>query len=272
MNLLSGKVLYSKCNGIAWITLNRPEVLNALDSETHEILSTIWKDVEEDSAVRVAVLQGAGERAFCVGQDLKESVQRNQAGYGPTTYGSQRGPGYPRLTERFDITKPIIAKVDGYALGGGFELALACDLIIASRNATFGLPEVLRGMIPGAGGVFRLMRQLPCKIAMGYLLSGRFLSALKAYELGLINEVVETEKLDQCVESWLEDILKNSPLSIASIKETAYKSMDLSLPESFTATYRAEEKRLQGNDYLEGPLAFIEKRTPMWVTSVDQRK
>ncbi|WMO16053.1 enoyl-CoA hydratase-related protein [Pseudoalteromonas piscicida] len=261
-----GKVLYSKHDGVAEITLNRPEALNALDLDVHQALASIWLDLEADPSVRVAVLQGAGERAFSVGQDLKETAALNEQGVAPSSYGSRGRAGYPRLTERFDITKPIIAKVNGYALGGGFELALACDIIVASSNAVFGLPEAQRGMIPGAGGVFRLMRQLPCKVAMGYLLSGRNLSAKKAYEFGLVNELAETNELDQVVASWTADLLRASPLSLSSIKEAGYCSMDMSLPACFQTEFTAEKKRLAGTDYIEGPRSFSEKRQPDWAS------
>ncbi|KZN45934.1 hypothetical protein N476_24655 [Pseudoalteromonas luteoviolacea H33] len=264
MNFEHNKVLYSKHNGVAEITLNRPEVLNALDLDVHRALASIWLDLEADPSIRVAVLQGAGERSFSVGQDLKETAELNKQGASPSSYGSLGRAGYPRLTERFDITKPIIAKVNGYALGGGFELALACDIIVASNNAVFGLPEAQRGMVPGAGGVFRLMRQLPCKVAMGYLLSGRNLSAKKAYELGLVNEMVESNELDQAVASWTADLLRASPLSLSSIKEAGYCSMDISLPACFQTVFPAEKKRLAGTDYIEGPRAFSEKREPNW--------
>jgi dehydration protein DpgD len=183
-------VRYEKHSGIAYITLNRPAVLNALNLQMHHELGEVWDDFERDDGLSVAVLTGAGEKAFSVGQDLKELDARLQSGEPPSSFGSQGKPGAPRLTERFELTKPVIARVNGYALGGGFELALACDVIVASVQTTFGLPEARLGLIAGAGGVFRLTRQIPLRVAIGHLITGRRLSASRAYELGLVNEVV----------------------------------------------------------------------------------
>jgi crotonobetainyl-CoA hydratase/dehydration protein DpgD len=174
------RVRYEKKDHVARITLDRPEVLNAMDLRMHEELAAVWDDVENDDEVRVAVLTGAGERSFSVGQDLKERARLNAEGAAATTFGSRGQPGWPRLTERFTLSKPVVARVNGYALGGGFELALACDIIVASEDAVFALPEARLGLVPGAGGAFRLTRQLPERIAMGYLLTGRRMSAATA--------------------------------------------------------------------------------------------
>lgn len=257
-------ILYEKRGRVAHITLNRPHVLNAMDVRTHEELGKVWDDFERDDALWLGVLTGAGERAFSVGQDLKELVERTQAGIPPTTFGSRGGPGWPRLTERFVLTKPIIARVNGYALGGGFELALACDIIIAVEHACFALPEATLGLIPGAGGLFRLTRQIPLKIAMGYLMTGRRMSATRAYELGLVNEVAPAAEFDACVERWIEDVLRCAPLSVRAVKEAALQSMHLSLEDAFNARYAAEEIRRKSDDCREGPLAFVQKRPPKW--------
>jgi crotonobetainyl-CoA hydratase/dehydration protein DpgD len=258
------RVRFEKKDHVARVTLDRPEVLNAMDLRMHEELAEIWDDIEADDRIRVAVLTGAGHRAFSVGQDLKERVRHDQAGTPPSSFGSQGQPGWPRLTERFDLSKPVIARVDGYALGGGFELALACDLVIASDRAVFGLPEVCLGLVPGAGGVFRLIRQLPQKVAMGYLLTGRRLDAATAHAYGLINEVVPADRLDDCVEEWVGDLVAAAPLSVRAIKEAALRSVDLLLPEAFVTTYRWEERRRHSTDAVEGPRAFAEKRAPNW--------
>jgi len=155
-------VTYTKRDRVAHITLNRPQVLNAMNLQMHEDLAKIWEDFESDETIWLAVLSGAGDRAFSVGQDLKESAILSRRGeMPPSSFGSLGKPGWPRLTDRFDLSKPIIAKVQGFALGGGFELALACDIVIAANDAVFGLPEARMGLIPGAGGVFRLTRQAP---------------------------------------------------------------------------------------------------------------
>ncbi|TFW29138.1 enoyl-CoA hydratase [Duganella callida] len=258
------RVRYDKQGHVAYITLNRPDALNALDLRTHTELAAIWGDFEQDDNLWLGVLTGAGERAFSVGQDLKELAARNQAGAPPSSFGSQGGAGWPRLTERFSMSKPLIARVNGYALGGGFELALACDIIVAAEHAQFALPEARLGLIAGAGGVFRLTRQLATKTAMGYLLSGRHMSAARAYELGLVNEVAPAGGLDDCVARWVEDLLRSAPLSLRAIKEVAAKSSDLPLEQAFSARYEWEEKRRHSSDCQEGPRAFVEKRPPRW--------
>lgn len=258
------RVLYEKRDHVATITLNRPNVLNAMDVLMHEELAVVWDEFERDDDVWLGVLTGAGTRSFSVGQDLKELVARTQNGAIPSSFGSQGAAGWPRMTERFSLSKPLLAKVNGYALGGGFELALACDIIVASEHAEFALPEASLGLIAGAGGVFRLTRQLPFRTAMGYLITGRRLSATRAYELGLINEVSPPDQLDDCVERWVADILRCAPLSVRAIKEAALKSTSLSLADAFSAEYEWENKRRGSLDCQEGPLAFVEKRLPRW--------
>jgi dehydration protein DpgD len=258
------RVRYDKKDHVAYVTLDRPEVLNALDLATHEQLSAVWDEVESDDDVRAVVLAGAGDRAFCVGQDLKERARLTADGAPPTTFGSRGQPGWPRLTERFTLTKPVIARVHGYALGGGFELALACDIIIASDQAVFGLPEVRLGLVPGAGGAFRLARQLPLKKAMGHLLTGRRLDARTAERFGLVNEVVPFECLDECVAGWAGDLVRSAPLSVRAIKEAVLTSVDMPLEQAFVTRYFWEEQRMRSNDAVEGPRAFAEKRRPVW--------
>ncbi|XVV09959.1 enoyl-CoA-hydratase DpgD [Actinoplanes sp. CA-131856] len=258
------RVRYLKRGHVARVTLDRPEVLNAMDLRTHEELAEVWDDVEADDEIRVAVLTGAGERAFSVGQDLKERARRDAAGTPASSFGSRGQPGWPRLTERFGFSKPVVARVDGYALGGGFELALACDLIIASDRSVFGLPEVRLGLVPGAGGVFRLVRQLPPRVAMGHLLTGRPFDAATAHAYGLVNEVVPADRLDERVDGWVADLVAAAPLSVRAVKEAALRSADLPLPDAFTATYVWEERRRRSADAVEGPRAFAEKRPPHW--------
>ncbi|MGP3953256.1 enoyl-CoA-hydratase DpgD [Streptomyces sp. 7N604] len=264
MTAARARVRYEKKDHIAHVTLDRPEVLNAMDLRMHEELAGIWDDIEADDQVRVAVLTGAGERAFSVGQDLKERARLDAAGTPVTTFGSRGLPGRPRLTDRFTLSKPVLARVHGYALGGGFELALACDLIVASDQAVFSLPEVRLGLIPGAGGVFRMARQLPQKVALGYLLTGRRMSAATALAHGLVNEVVPAEQLDRCVAEWTGDLVRSAPLSVRAIKEAAQKSVDIPLEEAFTTTYVWEERRRRSTDAVEGVRAFVEKRRPVW--------
>jgi dehydration protein DpgD len=259
------RVKYEKVGHVARVTLNRPEVLNAMDTGMHETLAAVWDDFAADDEMWLAVLSGAGQKAFSVGQDLKELVTRTREGTaGNSTFGSRGKPGWPRLTERFDLHKPVIAKVHGYALGGGFELALACDIIVAAKDATLALPEGRLGLIAGAGGVFRLTRQAPFRVAMGYLLTGRSMTGHHAAELGLVNEAVPAEQLDDCVDAWVGDILRCAPLAVRAIKEAAMRSDTLPLPQAFATRYFQEELRSGSRDAREGPLAFVEKRQPRW--------
>jgi crotonobetainyl-CoA hydratase/dehydration protein DpgD len=259
------RVRYEKRDRVATITLDRPAVLNAMDLATHAELAGIWDDFERDDDLWVAVLTGAGDRSFSVGQDLTELVARTEAGQaGPSTFGSRGKPGWPRLTERFDLAKPVIARVNGYAYGGGFELALACDVVVAAEHASFALPEAKLGLIAGAGGVFRLTRQAPFRAALGHLITGRPMTAARAYELGLVNEVVPAADLDEAVDGWVRDILRCAPLAVRAIKEAATKSAQLPLPQAFATRYVWEELRMHSEDAEEGPRAFTEKREPRW--------
>jgi crotonobetainyl-CoA hydratase/dehydration protein DpgD len=259
------RVRYEKRGRVASVTLDRPRVLNAMDRRMHEELAEVWDDFERDDELWLAVLTGAGEHAFSVGQDLTELAERTADGTAePATFGSRGGPGWPRLTERFELAKPVLARVDGYALGGGFELALACDVIVASDRSSFGLPEARLGLIAGAGGVFRLTRQLPFRTALGYLMTGRHLPAGRAYELGLVNEVVPADRLDEAVQGWVDDILRCAPLAVRAIKQAALASATLPLEQAFTARYPWEDRRMRSADAREGPLAFVHKRPPTW--------
>ena len=258
------RVEYEKKDHVAFVTLDRPEVLNALDLQTHAELAEIWDDFERDNSIRLGVLSGRGTRAFSVGQDLKELAQRDQAGAAPSSFGSRGRPGWPRLTERFELSKPILAKVCGHAVGGGFELALACDIIVAADNASFALPEARLGLIPGAGGLFRLPRQIPVKIAMGHLMTGRPITAERAFALGLVNEVAPLAEVDACVQGWIDDLLRCAPLSLRAIKEATARAAHLSLEAAFAADYRWEAARRDSADCREGPRAFAEKRAPVW--------
>jgi crotonobetainyl-CoA hydratase/dehydration protein DpgD len=258
------RVLYERDGHVARVTLNRPAVLNAMDLRMHTELGEVWDAAEADPEVRVVILAGAGERAFSVGQDLRERAGLDAAGTAPTTFGSRGLPGWPRLTERFAFSKPVIARVDGYALGGGFELVLACDLAVASDRAVFGLPEATLGLVPGAGGAFRLARQIPLKCALGVLLTGRRFSAGQAQRWGLVNEVVPADELDACTDSWAQAIAESAPLAVRAIKEAVMKSVDMPLEQAFATRYGWEEQRMRSEDAVEGPRSFAERRKPVW--------
>lgn len=246
---------------VATLTINRPARMNAMDSHAHLALSEALDRAQDDPAVRVLVLTGAGDRAFSAGRDLKELA------VGDSPAVAARWAGVTRLTDRLDYPKPVIARVNGLALGGGFELALACDVIVAADSASFALPEPKRGLIPSAGGVHRLPRQLPLKVATGMLLTGRALSAADALRLGLVNQVVPAADLDDAVAAWAADMIACAPLSIAAIKQILSHGLGRPLGEAIAVTYPAEELRLASNDSIEGPRAFADKRAPVWTGS-----
>jgi crotonobetainyl-CoA hydratase/dehydration protein DpgD len=172
--------------------------------------------------------------------------------------------GFGGLTSRYDLFKPIIARVNGFALGGGLEMAMACDIMVAADHAELGLPEPRRGLIAGAMGVHRLPRQVGLKQAMGYMLTGRHIPAQRAYEIGLVNEVVPLADLDAAVDAWVEDILRCAPLSVRATKEASMRGLEMTLEQAGTADYAWETARRKSEDAIEGPRAFAEKRPPNW--------
>src|SRR6188472_3417960 len=212
------RIRFSTDGHVARITINRPERLNAFDPDTHVEFSAALDRFEADDELWVAVLTGTGDRSFSAGRDLKQLTESNARGKAGAEEDAAKMAQVRRLTDRFDLTKPIVARLNGHALGGGLEIALACDLIIAASHAQLGLPEPRRGLIAGAMGVHRLPRQLPLKVAMGHLLTGRHMTAPRAYELGLVNEVAPAGRLDQVVAGWVDDILACAPLAVRATK------------------------------------------------------
>ena len=250
---------------VARITLDRPEALNSLNPDLRWELSQHFDEVEKDDEIWLAVVTGRGDRAFCAGADLKHRARERDATNEQRTVWAQKNIETRSLTERWYFSKPVIARVNGFALGGGLELAMACDIIVAADHAEFGLPEPRRGLIAGAVGVHRLPRQIGLKPAMGHMLTGRHMTADRAYELGLVNQVVSLGDLDSAVDSWIEDILRCAPLSVRATKEAAMQGLDMALPQAFYSEYEWEQKRQRSADTLEGPRAFAEKREPRWV-------
>ena len=253
--------IYEKKGKIAYITINRPEVMNALHYPAHEELWDMWCDFHDDPEMWVAIVTGAGEKAFSAGNDLKYTAA--QAGQAVLPLLLPPG-GFGGITNRFECWKPIIAAVNGYALGGGFEIALACDIIIAAEHARFGLPEPTVGLVAAAGGVLRLPRQVPMKVAMGMILTGRHITAQEAYRIGLVNEVVPLQELMPTAEKWAQEIMQCAPLSVRGSKQAAMTGMDLPLPAALNQNYRVIQEMMFSADAIEGPKAFAEKRRPEW--------
>lgn len=249
---------------VAYITMNRPEAMNSLNPELRWSLSRHFDEVENNDDIWLAVITGAGDRAFSAGADLKHRARENEASDEQKTSWRQMERQTNPITQRWHFPKPVIARVNGFALGGGLETALACDIIVAADHAELGLPEPRRGLIAGAAGVHRLPRQIPLKAAMGYLLTGRHMTAQRAYELGLVTEVVPADQLDHAVDQWVKDILRCAPLAVRATKEAAMKGLDMTLADAFNAEYKSETLRRNSMDAREGPRAFAEKRPPNW--------
>lgn len=229
--------------GISVVTLNRPQKLNALTDSMHVALRKAWNLAEADDRISAVILRGAGDRAFSSGQDLDEVGDM-----APTSLGGSGRPGYPRLTDLELLSKPIVCALHGYVLGGGLELALAADIIVAADDATLGLPEVTHGMIAGAGGLFRLTRQMPPRVAMAAIMTGESFSARAAERWGLVNEVVPRADLDQAALQWAEKLVAKPRNALLAAREIAYTSYNLSLPEAFDKIYPAEIRRRQTTD------------------------
>jgi len=253
--------LTTEVNGhILEVTINRPDVMNALHPPSHKEFDEVWNEFAQDDDLWVGIVTGEGDRAFSAGNDLKY-----QASGGDRSMGMPSS-GFAGLTSRFDLNKPIIAAVNGVSMGGGFEIALACDLIIASDNARFALPEPKVGLAALAGGMQRLPRQIGMKNAMGMMLTGRHVGAEEAKELGIVNEVVTQADLMDTARRWAKEIEACSPMSIRATKQVAYQSLDESdLEKSMQNTnYSAVGDLLKSEDFVEGPVAFAEKRAPEW--------
>ncbi len=254
--------LHIKRNGyILEITLDRPKA-NAIDAKTSFAMGEAFIAFRDDPELRVAIITGAGERFFSAGWDLKAPAEGEapDADFGPG--------GFAGLTELFNLDKPVIAAVNGYAFGGGFELALAADMIICSRNASFSVPEAKLGIVPDSGGMLRLPKILPPAIAMEMMMTGRSMDAEEALRWGVVNAVVESEQLMPHARELAAQIAANAPLAVAAIKEIYRETSELAVEEGYRHARSGKLKHypsvLHSEDALEGPTAFAEKREPVW--------
>ena len=252
-------IKYVKRGRIAYITIDRPDRLNALHPPANTELREAFTDFREDSDVWVAIITGAGQRAFSAGRDLRHTAE-----HGMQSDGSSGRAPFGGITSGFTNWKPLIAAVNGFALGGGLELALACDIIIAADSAELGLPEPRVGLIAGAGGVHRLPRHIPLKLAMGMLLTARRISAQEAHRVGLVNEVVPLSDLMTAAERWANEILEVAPLSARASKQMAMSGLGQPFEMAIGQTYSEHERAKVSDDWVEGPRAFAEKRKPHW--------
>lgn len=247
-------------DGVLTITLNRPKA-NAIDVPTSQALYAAFAELHTDPALRVGIITGSG-RFFSAGWDL-------QAANAGEAIDAHHGPGgFAGLTEFFDLAKPVIAAVNGLAIGGGFELALAADLIIATDTAEFALPEVRLGLLPDSGGILRLPQRLPRAIATDMLMTGRRMGTQEAAQWGLVNRVVAPDALMQAATAWALDIAQSAPLALAAAKEVLRATHGQAPAQAYqtlrSGTLPRYQAMLQSSDAREGPAAFAEKRTPRW--------
>jgi enoyl-CoA hydratase/carnithine racemase len=236
------------------ITINRPEVRNAIDPATTRALDQAFEELEGDDAVRAVVLTGAGDKAFCAGVDLKALDQ------GTEGFVTEKG-GFAGITQR-DFPKPLIAAVNGTALGGGFEIVLACDLIVAAEHATFGFPEVKLGLIADGGGLIRLPHWLPLPVAKELVLLGEPMAAQRALALGLVNRVVPAARLRDEAAALAQQLARNAPLSLRFSKQLMRQALNLPEPEAWKVNNEFMARIMQTQDFQEGPRAFVEHRSP----------
>lgn len=254
-------VIFSTDKHVARVTIDRPDRMNAVDEETADKLEESWRRIESDADIRVVVLSGSGGKAFCAGADMKAAGNTRS---GLAYWAAARPGGFGGLALRKSLHVPVIARVNGLAVGGGFELVLGCDVVVAAEHASFGLPEARVGRMPLDGGMIMLPRLIPQKIAMGMLLTGNRISAAEAAAYGLVNEVVAATELDAAVDRWVGQILECAPLSVKAIKESVKETSDLPVDEAWTKRLPSLIAALESEDADEGPRAFREKRKPEW--------
>lgn len=247
--------------GVATVTIDRPAVRNAVDQRTHDALNEVWELMEGSPEVRVVVVTGAGDRAFCAGADMSASA----VGRTGLEYWAGLDPnGFGGISLRRTLLVPILARVNGFAVGGGMEIALGADIIVAADHAKFGLTEPRVGRLALDGGIHQLVRKVPHQLAMGMLLTGRMVSAQEAYRMGLANEVVPLDELDDTVERWVGDLLASSPSSIRAMKQMVAETGHLTAREARGMRLPALIDALDSDDAREGVEAFQQKRPPQW--------
>src|SRR4051795_4568542 len=248
-------ILFEKKNSIAYVTVNRPKVLNALNMATMEDLRAAFHDIKNDVAVRVVLLTGAGEKAFIAGADIGELAQHDAVSGKEYTH---RGQNVLNLIE--NLGRPVIACINGFALGGGCEIAMACTMRLASENAKFGQPEVKLGIIPGYGGTQRLPRLVGKGIAMQLVLAGDMISAQEAHRIGLVNEITAPADLIPRAEAIAQKIIANAPLAVQYTMEAVNKGMEMTLQEGLYLEAALFGVACATEDKTEGTTAFLEKR------------
>lgn len=263
-------LLYEKREGIAYLTFNRPQVRNALNPEAFCRLADAWQDYAADDSLRVAIITGAGDRAFTAGADLGTFIPLLSGARQPADEWDRRVLQDSQVSDLailrgLPLYKPVIAAINGFCLGAGTELLQATDLRIAATHATFALTEVIRGFMPAGGSTVRLPRQIPFCKAMEILLVGEHMSAQEAHRIGLVNEVVPPERVLSRAEELARKIAANGPVAVRKIKETVLRSLSVSFAEGFALEHENAKMVLATEDAKEGPRAFMEKRHPRYV-------
>ena len=257
-------IIVEKKEHITIIRLNRPEVRNAINPYVSFEIEDVFDEFENDLNAWIAIVTGVGDKAFSAGFDLKwaatTSIEEQKEAFGKLKYKAITGG----LTFNPNITKPVIAAVNGFAFGGGFELALGADIIIAAEHALFSLPEPLVGRVPTEGGVHRLVRQIPYRLAMEILFTYRRITAQEGIKLGFVNKVVPLDLLMLEAEKMANVIMQGSPLAIRAIKQMVNDGLEMTLRKANTTLFPLYEKFRRSQDFIEGPKAFSEKRKPEW--------
>ncbi|MDA8233356.1 MAG: enoyl-CoA hydratase-related protein [Clostridia bacterium] len=248
-------VLFNKEGHVAYVTLNRPDALNALDPDSWKELHEILRNIKEDPDIRVTVLTGAGEKSFCTGSDLKKTMPPKDC-FASSYFDSDN------LLAPMEMWKPIIAAINGYCIGGGLEMALACDIRIASSKASFALSEVKVGSLPGLGGTQRLVRAIPKAYAMKMLLTAERIDAQEALRIGLVSDVVAPEELLETAKKMAEKIASNAPLSVKAAKQAVVVGTDLPIKQGSMFEGLLWGILRDTEDRIEGRVAFAEKRSP----------
>ena len=260
-------LIVEKQSGIATLTMNRPERRNAFSPQMMVQLADAWRDIRDDDAVRVAILTGAGSESFCAGGDLELLIPLITGARVPEDEWDRRLAADLReilvaILRPFELFKPIIAAVNGHAVAGGCEILQATDLRVVSENATFGLAEAQRGLVPGGGSMVRLPRQIPYCKAMEILLLGDRLSAQEAHRIGLVNEVVAQERVLPRAHEIADRLVRNGPLAVRKIKEVVIRTNGIPILDAFEIENECSAAVMASRDAREGPKAFREKREP----------
>ncbi|MBM40493.1 MAG: enoyl-CoA hydratase [Acidobacteria bacterium] len=253
------RILISREGAVATVTVNRPKVLNALDAETVSALADAFSALKADASVRVVVLTGAGDRAFIAGADIRELARLT-----PSTARGLADRGHQLCNEMEQLGKPVIASINGFALGGGCELAMACTLRLAARSAKLGQPEIGLGLMPGYGGTQRLPRLVGRGRALELMLTGASIDATEAHRIGLVNRVVDDEALADETTALAATLAEQAPVAVRLILEAVYYGVDMSMAEASRFECSTFSLAFDTEDVREGTIAFLEKRAPQF--------